>query len=63
MAENSVSAAPSGRDISSSRLTNSQSDEKAERQVRVIARQENSQKVRAQAIAETQTGRKINIRT
>tara|TARA_B100000315_G_C14357130_1_gene486724 strand:- start:423 stop:614 length:192 start_codon:yes stop_codon:yes gene_type:complete len=63
MAENSVNATPSSRDLSSSRLTNRQAIEQAERQARVIARQENNQKVRDQAIVETQTGRRINIRT
>ena len=63
MADNSVNATPSNRDLSESRLTNRQAIEQAERQARVIARQENSQEVRDQAVVETQTGRKINIRT
>ena len=63
MADNSVNATPSNRDLSASRLTNRQAIEQAERQARVIARQENSQEVRDQAVVETQTGSKINIRT
>ena len=63
MADNSVNVTPSNRDLSASRLTNRQAIEQAERQARVIARQENSQEVRDQAVVETQTGRRINIRT
>lgn len=62
MAENNVSAVQSSRDISASRLINRQSEKQVEREARVLARQQNSQEAREQAIVETQTGGKVNIR-
>lgn len=62
MAENTVSATETNRNLSASRLISRQAEESAQRQAQVIARQEASLEARDQAIAETQTGGNVNIR-
>jgi hypothetical protein len=63
MAENNISATELNRNLSVSRVNSRVAEEQAERQARVVNRQENSQAIRDQNAVETQTGRTVNIRT
>ena len=63
MAENNISATELNRNLSVSRVNSRVAEEQAERQARVVNRQENSQEIRNQNAVETQTGRTVNIRT
>lgn len=60
MAESTVTAVESGRNISVSRLVSRQGEEKVEREANVISRQKASQEIRTEVAVETQTGRNVN---